>query len=91
MIKTDCENEKRKQKKKKKEKKKEKKKKGNFLIKTTVPIYGMRDLHVKLKLDKRDDEPPELTRPCGKVRCKTFKRIIPTQIAKSASGAIIKR
>ena len=53
---------------------------------------SLRDLHVraKLKPDMRDDEPLGETRPCGKARCKTCKMITPTQIAKSASGAIIK-
>ena len=53
---------------------------------------SLRDLLVraKLKPDMRDDEPLGETRPCGKARCKTCKMITPTQIAKSASGAIIK-
>ena len=53
---------------------------------------SLRDLLVRaeLKPDMRDDEPLGETRPCGKARCKTCKMITPTQIAKSASGAIIK-
>ena len=47
-------------------------------------------IRAKLKPDRRDDEPLGETRPCGKARCKTFKIITPTQIAKSASGATVK-
>ena len=47
-------------------------------------------VRAKHKPDTRDDEPQGEPRPYGKAGCKTCKLITPTQIAKSASGAIIK-
>ena len=47
-------------------------------------------VRARLKPDPIDDEPPGECKPCGKPRCQTCRMIIPSQTAKSSSGARVK-